>query len=135
MAFMNWNSTFSVNILEIDNQHKKLVAMINELSEAMKARKGSEVMGKIISGLVDYTKTHFAAEEAYFAKYGYPETAAHKLEHTKFINQLNKFKQDFEAGKLSVTIDVLKFLSDWLVNHIKGTDQKYSKFLNDKGVK
>ena len=135
MAFMDWNSSLSVNIVEIDNQHKKLVGMINELSDAMKARKGNEVIGKILNGLVDYTKTHFAAEEKYFAQYGYPDTAAHKQEHATFINEINKFKQDFESGKLSISIDVLKFLSNWLVTHIKGTDQKYSKFLNDKGVK
>ncbi len=135
MAFMNWTPDLSVNIDEIDNQHKKLIGMINELSEAMKARKGAEVMGKIIAGLTNYTKEHFATEEKLFDKFGYPETAKHKQEHTKFVNEINKFKQDFEAGKLSVSIDVLKFLSSWLMNHIKGTDQKYSKFLNDKGVK
>lgn len=42
---------------------------------------------------------------------------------------------DFENGKISISIDVMKFLSGWLQKHIKGTDQKYTKFFNDNGVK
>ncbi len=135
MAFMDWTPSLSVNVAEIDNQHKKLVDMINELSDAMKARKGNEVLGKIINGLADYTKVHFATEEKYFDKFGYAETAAHKAEHQQFIRDISKFKQDFDSGKLSISIDVLKFLSNWLVKHIKGTDQKYSQFMNDNGVR
>lgn len=78
MAFVNWNDSLSVGIVEVDNQHKKLVGMLNDLSEAMKARKGNEVLGKIISDVVAYTRTHFAVEEKYFAQFCYPDAAEHK---------------------------------------------------------
>lgn len=135
MAFMDWNDSLSVGVVEIDNQHKKLIGMLNDLSVAMKARKGNEVLGKIISDLVTYTKTHFTVEENYFAKFGYPEAAEHKKEHASFIQEITKFKADFESGKISISIDVMKLLSGWLQKHIKGTDQKYTKFFNDNGIK
>ncbi len=135
MAIINWNDSLSVGVVEIDNQHKKLVSMLNDLSDAMKARKGNEVLGKIIADLLAYTKTHFAAEEKYFIKFGYPDTAEHKKEHAGFIQEITKFKADFDSGKISVSIDVMKFLSAWLQKHIKGTDQKYTKFFNDNGLK
>ena len=63
MALIDWSESMSVGIPGIDEQHKKLVQMINELHEAMKARKAADVMGKILDELIRYTTTHFGFEE------------------------------------------------------------------------
>jgi hemerythrin len=65
MAFMEWNNSFSVNVAEIDNQHKHLIDLINKLFEAMSVGKGSEVMGTVLKDLINYTVSHFAMEEKY----------------------------------------------------------------------
>lgn len=135
MALIQWNDSLSVDVASIDKQHQKLVSMINELSDAMKQRKGKDVLGKILNSLISYTETHFKAEEKYFDMYNYPETADHKKEHLAFVQKVMEFKTGFETGKLSVTIELMSFLSDWLKNHIKGTDKKYSKFFNEHGLK
>jgi hemerythrin len=135
MALINWNDNLSVDVAEIDQQHKKLIAMINELNDAMKAGKGREVLAKIVNGLVSYTTTHFKAEEKYFAQFGYPDTESHKKEHAAFIQKVSEFKAGLEKDKLSVTIEVMSFLSNWLKSHIMGTDKKYSQFFHEKGLK
>jgi hemerythrin len=135
MAFIQWNDTYSVQVAELDQQHQRLIALINELHEAMQQGKGKDALHNTLDGLVSYTVVHFRAEEKYFEKFGYPETRSHKLEHTMFEKQIADFKQDFTAGKLGVSISVLNFLRDWLMNHIKGTDKKYSQFFNGKGLK
>jgi len=135
MAMIQWNDSFSVKVAEIDQQHKKLVAMINELHDAMKQGKGKNVLGKIINGLISYTATHFKTEEKYFDRFGYPEKDSHKKEHVAFVKKVSEFKDGFEKGKLSLTLEVMNFLSDWLKNHIMGTDKKYSQFFNEKGLK
>jgi hemerythrin len=135
MALMQWNESLSVGVAEIDNQHQTLVSMINELSDAMKQGKGKDVVGKILNSLISYTVTHFQTEEKYFDLYRYPETAGHKKEHAAFVQNVSDFKDGFAKGKLSVTIELMNFLSDWLKNHIKGTDKKYSTFFNAKGLK
>jgi hemerythrin len=135
MALIQWNDSLSVDVAEIDRQHQKLVLMINELSEAMKQGKGKDVLGKILNSLIGYTATHFQTEEKYFDLYRYPETAIHKKEHVAFVQNISDFKDGFEKGKLSVTIELMNFLSDWLIHHIKGTDKKYSTFFNAKGLK
>ncbi len=135
MAFIEWTEALSVKIAIIDRQHQKLVSMINELSDAMKQGKGKETLGRILNGLIAYTTTHFKTEEDYFQQYGYPETDSHKREHDAFVKKVSEFKAGFESGKLSVTIETMNFLRDWLKNHILGTDQKYSQFLNEKGLK
>lgn len=135
MALINWDDSFSVNVAEIDKQHKELIAMINELNDAMKEGKGREVAGKIVSKLAIYTVTHFKTEEDLFAKFGYPGSENHKKEHAAFVKKVADFKEGYEKGKLSLTSEVMNFLSDWLRHHIMGTDKKYVQFFNEKGVK
>ena len=65
MALIQWNNDLSVNVKEIDTQHQNLIRMINELFDAMKVGKGTEVLGKIFLQLTNYTKTHFQTEEKY----------------------------------------------------------------------
>ena len=92
-------------------------------------------MGKIVQELVGYTLTHFKTEEKYFDQFGYPETDSHKQEHSDFVKKVGEFKDDFETGKLGLSIPVMNFLSDWLRTHIKGSDKKYGPFFNEKGLK
>jgi hemerythrin len=135
VAFINWTDSLSVGVSEMDNQHKRLIAMINDLSEAMKMGKGKEALGKILSGLIIYTQTHFTAEEKYFEKYNYPLAPSHRREHATFVKKVSEVKTAFDAGKLSVTVETMNFLRDWLKNHIMGTDQKYTQFFNEKGLR
>lgn len=135
MALISWNDSFSVGVIEIDRQHQKMVSMINELNEAMRQGKGKDVLGKIIKGLVDYTRVHFKTEETYFEQLGYPEKESHKKEHADFVQRVTDFKDGYQKGNLGLSIAVMNFLSSWLQNHIKGTDKKYSQFFNEKGLK
>jgi hemerythrin len=135
MALIQWNDNLSVNVAVIDKQHQKLVSMINELSDAMKQGKGKDVSGKILNSLISYTATHFQTEEKYFDLYGYPEASNHKKEHLAFVQKVSKFKDDFEKGRLLLTIELMNFLSDWLKNHITRTDKNYSPFFKAKGLK
>lgn len=134
MALFVWNNNYSVGIKEIDGQHKVLIDMLNELYDAMQSGKSNDILGAIIYKLVHYTKTHFATEEKYFDKFGYPDTFAHKKEHEKFTQKVLAFKNDFDAGKVAMTVSITSFLKDWLASHIQGVDKKYGPFLNSKGI-
>jgi hemerythrin len=132
---LEWNNNYSVNIGEIDNQHKKLIGMINALMVAMSDGKSNDILGNLISDLAEYARTHFGTEEKYFDQFGYPETVSHKEEHSEFIKKVAEFKAGFDAGKLGLSIDVLVFLSDWLENHLNRVDKKYVPFFTEKGLK
>lgn len=135
MPLIQWTSALSVNVAEIDAQHKKLIGLINDLSEAMSQKKGKEVVEKILKGLIDYTVSHFSAEEKYFAQYRYPAAREHIQEHAAFIKKVGGFREDYAKGRLGLSIEVMYFLRDWLKDHIQGTDKKYSSFFNEKGLK
>lgn len=133
--FMPWSNSLSVNITQLDEQHKKLVAMVNELHRAMKLKKSNSVIGSILDRLADYTVSHFGTEEKLFARYGYPEEKAHVEIHRKLVAQVVDIQKKFKAGESMVSMELMTFLKDWLVNHIQGTDKKYSSFLRGHGVK
>ncbi len=135
MPLFQWSQNLSVNIAEIDKQHRKLVDLINLLYDSMKEGKGKEVVGKILNDLTDYTVHHFSTEERLFEKYAYPEYARHKKDHEDLTKQVIDIKGKFMAGKTVLTMEVMNFLKDWLNNHIMQVDKKYSAFLNAKGVK
>lgn len=134
MALFPWNEKYSVGVREMDSQHKVLVDILNELFEAMQANKSKEILGTIISKLVNYTKTHFTNEERIMERYGYPDLAAQKKEHLAFINKITEYKNDFESGKVAMSVSITSFLKDWLINHISGIDKKYGPFFNEKGL-
>lgn len=134
MALIQWNDALSVGIAGIDQQHQRLVQMINGLNDAMGQGKGKDVIGRIIAELVAYAVTHFRTEEKYFDQFAYPDAANHKREHADFTKRVADFKAQFDAGKLGLSIEVMAFLSNWLQDHIKGSDRRYAPFLRAKAV-
>ncbi len=134
MALFGWNDIYSVNVVEIDRQHKKLIELMNELHNAMLKGQTKDILGRVIEELIAYTSYHFATEEKYFDQFDYPETTTHKNEHNDFIKKITDFKQDFGEGRLFLSTHIMNFLKDWLINHIQGSDKKYSSLFNEKGL-
>jgi len=134
MALFDWKESYSVNIKEIDNQHKMLVSTLNELYEAMRTRQAKEIIDGILKSMSDYAGFHFSTEEALLKKHFYPEFTQHKKEHEAFVKKVSDFIEKHKAGSLMLSMEVMNFLKDWLKSHIMGVDKKYSPFLNQKGV-
>jgi hemerythrin len=130
-----WDDKFSVNIREIDEQHKKLVENINKLHEAISAGEGNEVLESILQSLVDYAHTHFDAEEKLMKLYEYPEYEQHKKEHDDLTQKVIEMEKKYkESGSIAMPLHVMKFLKGWLEDHLLNTDKKYVPFFDDKGV-
>ena len=134
MDLINWTEEMSVNIEEIDNQHKKLIDLINELFSAMLDGNAQKIIDKTVNDLIDYTDYHFTTEENYFENHSYPGSHNHKIQHSYFKDEILIFKNELLNGKTTVPMDVFNFLKDWLTEHILNSDKKYSKYLNSKGV-
>ncbi|MCW8834399.1 MAG: bacteriohemerythrin [Colwellia sp.] len=136
MPLIEWTAELSVGIASIDEQHKKLVNMINALNDAMLLGESNELLGTIFSGLATYTQKHFAYEENMFAEYGYADSEEHKRQHNELIAQVVELKEKFiENPQGTISADLMLFLKRWLTNHIMRTDKEYTEFLLSKGVK
>jgi hemerythrin len=134
MPLIEWDDRFSVNIKEIDEQHKKWIDMLNALYDAMKQGKGREKLSDILEGLVQYTRIHFTTEERILERNGYPFFDGHKKIHDDMVKEVELLKLRFDSGETMLTIDVLQFLKNWLTDHIMRTDKNYGPFLNSKGI-
>ena len=131
-----WSDKLSVGVKSIDDQHKKLVTLVNQLHDGMMAGKGKEAVGPVLKGLIDYTASHFKYEEDLFARTGYPEGAAHKKDHDDLVKKVLEIQKKYEqSGPGVLTIQVMNFLKDWLTAHILGSDMKYGPHLVAKGIK
>lgn len=135
MGFITWDEKYSVGVRELDAQHKQLVQILSDLYDAMQAQKTNDVLGRILTQLVNYTKNHFATEEKLMAQCGYPDLAAQKREHEAFTKKVVDFKESFDSGRTSLSVSLTSFVKDWLFSHIGGTDKKYGPFMNSKGIK
>ena len=135
MALFDWSEKFSVNNITIDEQHKKLISILNDLNDAMLAGKSSEILEEVLLRLVDYTKFHFGTEEKLMVQYGYPEKTVHVTQHNQLTTEVGDFLIKYKQGKKFLNIQLAEFLKDWLNHHILETDKKFGKFLVEKGVK
>ncbi len=129
-----WTDKYSVGYEEIDNQHKKLAGMINELYSSFTKGKAETVAENIIKKMVEYTDYHFKTEEKYFKKYGYSDTQLHTEEHQGFVAQVTTFYEDYKSGSVTISYDLMNFLRDWLLKHIQGSDKKYSDEFQNKNI-
>ena len=123
MELMEWSDRFRLGHRRIDSDHRKLIALINQLTEAMSKRAGQQVCGEVLDELVTYFQTHFATEEQLMAAHNYAHSMEHKAEHAEFVEKVLELKSKFDAGSVTLSISLLNFLREWLTNHILVTDK------------
>jgi hemerythrin len=133
MSFVLWDESLDVGVAAFNNDHKRLVEFINELHSAMITGLGISKMTHVLDGLIDYTRNHFKREEELMLRHGYPGYGAHRAEHEKLVATVMEFHDRLGSGKSSFSLELMSFLKDWLINHIKGTDMKYREFFATKG--
>jgi hemerythrin-like metal-binding domain len=127
---MLWTENLSVGVEAIDEQHKKLFEMTEQLFEAGKKNMAMGFIVELLDFLDDYTKKHFSDEEAYMLKIGYPEYQYQKKAHDEFIHQIKILKKDYESsgGNIVLIINANQILLDWLLKHISKDDKKIGEF-------
>jgi hemerythrin len=124
MPIFLWKKSYEIGIAEIDNQHRNLVGIINELSDAMMNRKGYIIVPKILEKLVDYIQFHFTTEEEIMRETKYPALDEHCQEHLSMTTKVLEFKRSYAKDHEINTGEVLNFLCDWLKEHIVVSDKK-----------
>lgn len=123
VGLIDWSTAYSVKVETIDQQHKKLFSMVNELHEAARTGKGAQVVPRLLKDLLQYTRQHFAFEEAMMVRGGYPQVEAHKAEHEELTLRVVQMAREVEGRGLPAG-RLLFFLCDWLTQHILGHDKK-----------
>ena len=127
--FIEWSDTLSVGVQEIDDQHKGLAAMVNEMSEGIKGGWGKEARDEVLTRLVEYTKVHFATEESLMSISNYPAINTHKKQHEQLIDMVGAHIKKYDEDPNASNYDLLFFLKRWLVEHIMKDDKAMGEHL------
>lgn len=129
MGYITWFEGLETGIKEIDEQHKILISILNELYENLQKGAVSDQVDEILKKLKDYTDYHFKTEEMMMRKINFPYLTFHLNEHKNFLSKLIELVEN-KASTTSFKLEILLFLRDWLVKHIIASDRKIKKYLD-----
>ncbi|OGG96812.1 MAG: hypothetical protein A2508_01750 [Candidatus Lambdaproteobacteria bacterium RIFOXYD12_FULL_49_8] len=133
---IGWDESLATGIKSIDDEHQRLFGYIADLETALSKGKSKEVLTPIFDGLLEYTLFHFGHEEQLFSQYQYANSSQHLALHDLFITNMKALRSKFDSkGNFGVASDLLNFLTQWLIDHILGEDEKYLPLFEEKGVK
>jgi hemerythrin len=134
MAFFEWSPGLSVGLETVDRQHRMLIGYINDLSDAVEKGDGGSGLQKTLERLRNYTKVHFAYEEAMFKVYKYEEADDHGHAHRAFVRMIEDCEQRHAKGEQNVGVELLNHLKNWLSEHILVEDRSYATVLIERGA-
>ena len=129
MGFIEWKNAFSVGVLEVDDEHKQLLAIINHLHDAMRAGSDTAELSRVMDELVNYTRFHFAFEEQLMERVGYPDMQEHGRRHQAMMARVAQFQADAANARALFSMKLMEFLKYWLSKHILETDMSYGDFI------
>jgi hemerythrin len=132
LPIIEWNRAFSVGVQKIDEQHMKLFSITNMLFDSMQGAQDREVIGSVLKELQQYVIYHFKTEESLMKMYHYPDLNKHISEHQEATHKSHMFMVEYERGGQNIDIELLKFLSDLIQNHVLRTDRNYIPYIQGK---
>lgn len=130
-----WREEYSVGIESLDQDHKKLIALLNQFITAYDYAMSESYEREALDDLISYTKYHFSREEKLMEEYDYPDFTAHQAQHKQMFEQVEFFVELYNKKGHDALDEISEFLTNWLINHINGTDKEYSQYLIAQGVK
>lgn len=135
MGKISWDRSFSVGVAMLDEQHKRIIRVVNLLSSHREAEVHDETISEALTRLTKYAEEHFKAEEELLAEHGYAGLSAQRESHAAFRRRMVEFCRDTMARQETVPAALLHYVKGWWVNHILKEDMQYRLFLGERGVK
>lgn len=132
MKDLIWDSTLSVGVEEIDEDHRRLVELFNILNHSVLEGDATNYIEAVLEELVSCTLWHFRHEERLMLKYDYDGFKEHKSEHQELIESAKALQQKFSRGGEKISSKDIEYLEHWLTGHILGTDMDLGSYLGEK---
>lgn len=128
MAYFEWADDLVIDNGQIDQDHRQLVDLVNELHTATSQGRGQEIVARILDDLVRYTVEHLRREEQLMASLNFPNLVQHKSGHDKFMEEIRDLKKKYDGGSITVASQLSGALRDWLSLHIRRNDKEILTF-------
>ena len=132
MSVIKWRESYETGIAEMDNEHRELIEIINQLYQMQREKKAYDELKNIYNRLLEYTRNHFLNEEKLMEDSNYPGLQQQKNSHAEFVAKLQEMENDLVSANESVAPVVYRFLREWWLDHIVGMDKDYGPHLLEK---
>jgi hemerythrin-like metal-binding protein len=132
---LEWSDSLSVCVMQIDEQHKKLVEAVNELNSKLQAGSSQEEQKKAIEEIVYLASDNMRLEEEMMQEFHFPGFKAHLLLHAEVAAVLLKLRWQFEQAGFVLTNEIIAVLMSCLRSHIRDVDRRYAACFNGNGVR
>jgi len=128
---VRWDASLNIGIDVIDEHHRYLFDLVNDLFEVVAGKHGSREVARVLKAFALYAQVHFRAEERMMAHYGYGGLAQQHHEHREFEARLRDFAAELHENPLTVRIEALLYLRDWLLHHIRSEDAGLRRLIDE----
>lgn len=135
MEPIEWTDSFSVGVALLDEQHRRLIDMLNKMIEDPAADTRSETVADVLTDMTNYAREHFKTEEDLMIKHDYPHLDGHKQQHHGFQEKAARLCFATVKGQASVPHELLEYLQRWLTHHILEVDMAFKPFFEQKDVR
>ena len=133
MALMVWDPALETGDPMVDEQHRGLIAMVNEFHAAVAGRRSKELVLHTLERVADYADRHFQAEERLMLDAAYPDYPNHKRAHDELTAKAVEILAGYRSGLLTLPVTLGQFLQDWIVFHVQRVDKRMVEYLRARG--
>jgi hemerythrin len=130
-----WKEQYEVGVKEIDEQHRHLLDIINQVIALIEKKNEWKTTSSIIDSLINYAYNHFSTEERYMLESGYPELSWHVRLHLEFLRKVFALSEGAKQKSPDAHQEILTYLEKWYYEHVLEIDRKYMSCFAEKGIK
>ena len=130
MPLFVWEDGLALNVRELDEQHKRLFAILDRLCRIIQLGQDRTILEEVLHSLIVSAFAHVRTEERYMRQTGYPELNDHKSEHAEFLAQAIDLRERIEQGRITVKLESLNLLADWVRSHILTSDRRFAEYIS-----
>jgi hemerythrin len=130
---IEWQDGLLVGFEAIDQEHRDLVSMINQLYDQVRNDQTKETIENTLFTLADQVAAHFTHEDELMRTHGYPHRASHLLEHRKLIDQLDTLLDGIDLLTSPMLLNAIGFMDHWFTDHVVNSDARLGEYLRDHG--
>jgi hemerythrin-like metal-binding protein len=134
MAGFQWRDEYAIGFPQIDQQHRNLIALLNRMHAGESGSLDRECYSQILVEVLEYTATHFHAEETVMSRIEYPGYENHRDEHAAFAKSMFALVERFERNEPGIAQDIEAFVTEWLAHHLLNVDLKIRTFLESRAA-
>ncbi len=132
MSYLSWEDKYSIGIQEMDDQHRRIVELINTLYDGRIEGNADTATLEALDGVTKYARKHFKDEEDLMEKVNFPQLEEHRAEHHQLVKSIIEFHKRVKGNSPPTNFELFSFLRKWLVEHIVESDKVYGKYIANK---